>query len=373
MNTFSSKLTSQQAPFRVALIGGRKTGKTTLCASLAKCLIARSHGFSPHMIARFTDAKGLDQLEALFALKFNAPNTLFRAQSTAFVRKIKIGIDFTSSKWTLFKRPTHHLSGYYAIEIDDLRDDFDLFGQFVAPSAQFETAEGQNPLTQFEDSLVAANALIICQPAGQKLAPSESTGFIRLMSDIATGRYGTFDTIIIAFTKYERLFLKDGVKAFQHAIKPDTILTTMRDTIMNDHALETGFRALNCHEANSPHLYAMPVSSYGFLRHNGAPNFDKLSGHPICVLEKAIEQARSENPLENAKAKQKVAGFSIPLKPKDSLEIQPHPAKHWLPFLTADPFLTAISGIPSQFMIPFGEFLSALDHGLPLEHWRKTA
>lgn len=340
------------------------------------------------MIARFPDAKGLHQLEDLFALKFNAPNTLFRAEQSSPVRKIKIGIDFTSSKWSLFQRQTNQLSGFFNIEIDDLRDDFDLFGQYLSHdlnqtpeniangTKQFRTAS-QNPLAQFEQSLNKANALIICQPAGQKLAPSEATGFIRLMSDIGVGRYGEFETIIIAFTKYERLFIKNGVKAFSQATNPETILKTMHQTVLADHALETGLRALTSHDSETPHLYAMPVSSFGFIRHNGASNFDKLSGNPICALAPRLEKPQLENPLENAKPRIKYAGFTIPVSNKDKdkpeLNSPPHPSKHWLPFLTADPFLTAVSGVPSQFMIPFGNFLSALDDGIPLEQWRKSA
>lgn len=385
----NSSIKDHQNPHqhRIAIIGGRKSGKTTLCASLHQSLMANAHGFSPNMIARFPDAEGLQQIEKLFALKFNAPHTLFRAEQTAPVNTLKIGIDFTSSKWSLFQRKKQHLSGHYAIEISDLRDDFDLFGQFVnhmpqthsqsqkAQSTQFQTADGQNPLTQFESSLQAANALIICQPAGQKLSPSESTGFIRLMSDIAIGRYGKFETIIIAFTKYESLFLNKGINAFGHAIKPQTILESMLKTILADQSIETGLRALNCHEPDSPHLYAMPVSSFGFMRHNGAANLDKLTGQPISALSSYIEQPRNENPLDGAKAKKKVAGFTIPLSDFDKTQAlhPPHPSQHWLPFLTADPFLTAISGLPSQFMIPFDEFLSALDHGTPLQPWRKSA
>jgi len=383
----SSRDLQNPAQHRIAIIGGRKSGKTTLCASLHQSLMANAHGFSPNMIARFPDAEGLQQLEKLFALKFNAPHTFFRAEQTAPVNTLKIGIDFTSSKWSLFQRKNQNLSGYYAIEIADLRDDFDLFGQFLhhmpqtssqlnpIDTSQFQTADGQNPLKQFEASLEAANALIICQPAGQKLSPSESTGFIRLMSDIAIGRYGSFETIIIAFTKYESLFLNKGINAFGHAIKPQTILKTILKTILADQSIETGLRALNCHEPGSPHLYAIPVSSFGFMRHNGAANLEQLTGQPISALNTSIEQPRSDNPLDGAKAKKKVAGFTIPLSGFDKTETQspPHPSRHWLPFLTADPFLTAISGLPSQFMIPFDEFLSALDHGTPLEPWRKSA
>lgn len=343
------------------------------------------------MIARFPDAMGLHQLEQLFALKYNAPQMFFRAEHNAKVRKINIGIDFTSSKWSLLQRHSNQLSGYYNIEIHDLRDDFDLFGHYInhnikppmsaVPIAQANkeptTSSDQNPLTQFEQSLKAANALIICHPAEQKLAPSETTGFIRLLSDIGVGRFGEFETIIIAFTKYERLFAKYGVKAFNLATDPITILKTMHKTVLEDHALETGLRALSSHEKDTPHLYAMPISSFGFLRHNGAPNFDKLTGQPIAALAPRLENTHHENPLDAAKPRIKLAGITIPISTKnrniEELKAPPHPSKHWLPFLTADPFLTAMSGIPSQFMIPFGNFVSAIDSGIPLEQWRKTA
>ena len=328
------------------------------------------------MIARFPDANGLNQLQALFALKFNTETTLFRAEQNSTIRKLKIGIDFTSSKWSFLQRPAHQLKGFYNIEISDLRDDFDLLGQF-AHSADDEDGRAKTPSNtpykQLKDSLTKAQALIICQPAGQKLAPSEITGFIRLMSDIAIGRYGRFESIIIAFTKYERLFVKDGPRAFAKATDPSTILQTLKQTVLKDQALATGLRALNCHQDEALQFYALPVSAFGFIRKNGAPNYDQLTEQPLSALAPTPEPVRAENPLKNASPRQKIAGFTVPTNKQTPATSPIHPSPHWLPFLTADPFLTAMSGIPSKFMIPFGSFLSALDHNIPIENWRETA
>ena len=381
-------------PSKIAIIGGRKAGKTTLCASLYQSLIAASHGFSPNMITRFPDAAGLSQLEALFALKFSTNPQLFRAEGTAPLRKLKLTLDFTASSWSLLTKHKHLLTGAYAFEIDDLRDDFDLLGLMgsgpdkkAGESAKpNETSPlpvtNRDPLSHLKTSLLQANTLIICHPAGQLLAPSERIGFIRLLSDIGTGLYGPFETIIIAFTKYEQCFLKDGVKAFQKAVQPDTILRTIKETLNADHALEAGLRALNCHLEDAPALYAVPVSSFGFMRHSGAPNFDRLSNAPLSALAPRQEPARQDNPLKDAPLRERVAGFTVPkkepndtsagVKVADEFEA-PHPSKHWLPFLTADPFLTAISGMPSKFTIPFGKFLTALDHGMDSDEWRRSA
>lgn len=357
----------------VAIIGGRKSGKTTLCASLHQSLIARAHGYSPNMIARFPDAEGLNKLEKLFAAKFNAPKTTFQPESSGSVREIRIGIDFGTSKWSLFRKPNHELQGFYQIAIDDLRDDFDLMGEF-ATQQSIKELNSNNPLAKFEQSLNQARSLIICQPALQKLAPSESTGFIRLMSDIATGRFGEFENIIIAFTKYERIFTNLGAKAFNKAVQPSTILETMAKTIHQDTSFETGLRALMSNEEKAPNLYAIPVSSFGFLRQNGAPNLNKMTETPISVLSPLVEEARSENPLIDAKQKMQLAGFTIPVTKAQANKTSavPHPSTHWLPFLTADPFLAAVSGQPSQFMIPISNFISALDHGLKIEEIRKN-
>lgn len=387
LNETTNTHSPQSNPHYIAIIGGRKTGKTTLCASLHQSLIAKAHGYSPNLIARFPDAEGLQQLQNLFAQKFNAPQSTFRADPAGPVREIRIAIDFGTSKWSLFKRPDHEITGCFEIAIDDLRDDFDLLGQFVATqshkaplaavnSSNISSQQSQeSPLEKFENSLNKARSLIICQPALQKLAPSETTGFIRLMSDIATGYYGKFDNIIIAFTKYERIFIKSGVKAFMEATKPDTILQTMATTINQDHAFETGLRALmsNSSSNDTPHLYGVPVSSFGFLRENGAPNYDILSDQPISALAPLIESPRSENPLPNAMAKTKVAGITVPVTEDNPLNATsiPHPSTHWLPFLSADPFLTAISGQPSQFMIPLSNFISTLDHGINPTEVRK--
>lgn len=375
-------------PYRVTLLGGRKAGKTSLYASLHQSLIASAHGFSPSMIARFPDGTGLHRLEALFAEKFAPPGVNFRAEQSGPLRSTRIGIDFSSSKWFSISRAKHQLRGYYDIQLDDLRDDYDLFSQFAnRPTAnsfsRHDDDNGTGPLQQFETSLTAANALIICQPARQRLAPSEATGFIRLMSDIGVGRYGSFDTIILALTKYERLFTRFGVDAFRAATRPETIIDTLQASIRQDDSLASGLRALNADDSETPHLYALPVSAFGFLRENGAPNYDKQTERPIAALAPQFESTRRDAAAPGTGPKSqpattgrmKLAGFSIPVAaPAEPQQNEPpHPSPHWLPFLTADPVLTAISGVPSQFMLPLSEFLLALDNGHSLPRHRRTA
>lgn len=387
----SSSPPSGSAGHRVAIIGSRKAGKTTLCASMHQCLISSAHGFSPDMTTRFPDAAGLARLERLFTEKFASDPILFRSESGPPVHNIRIGLDFSAARRRLFSTPSDQLSGYYDIEICDLRDDFDLFGNFAAQSQPEQSKDKPqdslaNALGQFEHSLRAANALIICHPAGERLAPSETSGFIRLMSDIAVGRYGEFDTIILALSKYERLFIEDGVHAFHNAIQPDRIIKAIADTINIDSNLEYGLRLLNSqsidqgtahgHTPQMPHLYAVPVSSFGFLKNNGAPNYDHQSKCPISALaphplkeesDKKLSAALA-GPLVKQTSKRRLAGFTIPYceGPNNQLAIDtaepPHPGPHWLPFLAADPILTAISGIPSQFMLPLTEFLAKIEH-----------
>lgn len=375
-------------PHHIAIIGGRKSGKTTLCASLHQSLLASAHGFSPNMVARFPDATGLAQLDELFALKFAANTRLFHTETKGPVRKIRIGIDFSSSKWTLLNRGRHLITGFYPMEIDDLRDDFDLLGFIAGQPGSADSAPQQEDQKkahnskiqqQLTESLTKASSLIICHPAGQHLAPSERNGFIRLMSDIAIGCYGAFDSIIIAFTKYEQLFLKAGTSAFRKATDPVTILEMIHQTIKADLALENGLKALNCHDEDSPNLYAMPVSGFGFLRHNGAANFDPRLNAPLSAMAPQYEPPRPENPLKNAMGKTRIAGFTVPQKQDQAFEAEqneartPHPSKHWMPFLSADPFLTAASGLPSKFMIPLGQFLDALEDGIDWEEMRQSA
>lgn len=383
----NSQISSPESldPHKIAIIGGRKSGKTTLCASLHQSLIAGSHGFSPYLVARFPDAAGLHQLETLFTMKFSSASNLFRAETGAPVNKIRVGIDFTASRWSMLNRDKHILKGYYPIEIDDLRDDFDLLGtitrqpsrpDITRTSTDLATLAGETA-KQLTRSLSEAETLIICHPAGQRLAPSEQSGFIRLMSDIAIGRYGRFERIVIAFTKYEQLFLKKGVRAFANATRPESILKTIRQTVRADHALESGLSGLNGSGTDSPDLYAVPVSAFGFIRHNGAANFDRLTNTPISALI-GDQTNPSENPLKDAQPKTKIAGFTIPIKKAEQTDYPdeispPHPGKHWLPFLTADPFLTAISGVPSKFMIPFGQFLDSLKYTETNAQHRRSA
>lgn len=420
----------QGARHRLAVIGTRKAGKTTLCASLHQSLIASAHGFSADMITRFPDSAGLNRLQDLFASKFSDEGVTFRSEASGPVNRLTIGIDFTSSRRRLFHRPKHHPTGYYEIEIADIRDDYDLFASYphrshrnndhqaraqnqIPGRDELENSFGEKPRREIEAALRAANDLIICHPAGEPLSSQESAGFITLTSDIALGRYGHFDTITLALTKYEKLFLEKGIQAFETAIQPETIIEVIAKTIEQDHSLETGLRGFNCENSETPHLYVLPVSSYGFLRNNGAPNFDRQSERPIAALaplaKKAdglskISEALSGPPLNynsSDKASQSshtgstrkkalsssrinLAGFTIPVTEKmpegrikaapprasfrkDSPQQQPvaptpHPGPHWLPFLAADPFLTAISGIPSQFMLPLSEFLAKLEH-----------
>lgn len=373
------------ARHKIVIMGSRKAGKTTLCASLHQSLITSAHGFSPEMTTRFPDAAGLARLESLFAEKFAADPASFRSDKGPAIRRFRIGMDFSSTKWRLFRQEKDQLNGYFDIEIADLRDDFDLYanyqGQFnneASPSSEPGTLSIQKTISEFVTCLKEANTLILCHPAGEKLAPSEASGFIRLMSDIAIGRFGHFETIILALSKYERLFLKDGVHALQKAIQPDEIIKAITTTFNQDINLEYGLNILNSHSSETPHLYALPVSSFGFMKNNGAANFDPERNSPISALApqaitpKATKEtsdhklsAALTGPKIKSEVKYRLAGVTIPLREETpalaASDEPPHPGPHWLPFLAGDPILTAISGIPSQFTLPLSEFLASLE------------
>lgn len=350
--------------YPIAVLGGRRTGKTSLCASLHQCLITRSHGFTPKLIARFPDAAGLQHFEQRLAQLFSAPHTIFQSQPIqGTFENFNIGIDFSINKRSFLEQLPDHLKGFYQFSINDLTGKNNML-ELLSLSDYQNHPTIQEAQNTFYSTLYNAKSLIICHPAQQNLAPSEANGFIHLMSDIAAGRYGSFEHIVIAFTKYERLFTSFGVKALETAVKPATIMNVMAKTISSDHALETGLRALLGLEPGKPHLYCIPVSTYGFLSKMGAPNYDRRTQEPIASFVPLGYEQPDINPIRDAKPFMRLAGITIPIE-KETSEKAGNKSilgPSWLPFLTADPFLTAISGKPSQFMLPLDNFISVLDH-----------
>ena len=358
--------------YPIMVLGGRRTGKTTLCASLHQCLIARSHGLTSSLIARFPDANGLRHFENRLSDMFASPSALFQSQPlNQLVEQFEIGIDFTVNKGSLFSRNEDNLNGYYQFLINDLTGKFNILELVSKANHQGDVAL-QSELSSLYANLSESNSLVICHPASQNLAPSEANGFIHLMSEIAAGRYGTFDQIIVAFTKYERLFTHDKTDGLSNAVNPSTIIEVIANTIQNDQALETGLRALLGIEGGQPNLYCMPVSSFGFLPKNGAANLHRRTGEPLIPFTPAVREASVSTNPELSRPVTRLAGITIPQTRKASaacLDQSPQTVQqaihspNWLPFLSADPFLTAISGKPSSFMLPLASFITALDQG----------
>ena len=123
--------------------------------------------------------------------------------------------------------------------------------------------------------------------------------------------------IVVAFTQFERLFVNAGRDAFAIACQPAVARNVIMEAL-DQSTWKGDLRSFAKLPGRS--VYFTVVSSFGFVKGSGIPNFD-----PHWTGDLAME----------------LLG-----KPKNI-------GTYWRPFLTADPFVCAATGEPSKYTFTF--------------------
>jgi hypothetical protein len=304
------------------LIGPGRGGKSSLLASWVECVKQRADGYSPltNITVRTIDEAGFSSTKAdARAPILSARRGKFVDLEDLFERPSKWMATDLLNTFEYFFRIVRTTASNPTDRRTVLLQVVDAAGEYTAPTGGSELNEGA--LKKFEDHLRETDAIIAVIPLVDfDVAQWRHDVEEKLLALI--DEPGKLRRIVIAFTQYERLFVRFGTSAFQFAARRAVARYVIREYL----ARANWLRSLQRFEADGDRQVRFAVtSSYGFVRGHGNPNLDPHLG-PNEPEQRFLPSDRSKGTIAR---------------------------DLWRPFLTADPFLYAALGEDSYFTFRF--------------------
>jgi hypothetical protein len=295
----------------ICVIGPLSSGKSALLQTFVDCVEQGGHGYSErHNVRIQSIAK--DE----FAGK-GGVSRMFGGQSG----------DYHDYRNNFFNKPVateDTIEFFFRISIDAgsnnsvLTRIVDSAGEDAVP-VSYGTSERQQIKTSIDKlktELSQADAAIIVVELVD-LGSATFQGPLKSLISELVAESDNPKRIVVAFTQFERLFVNTGRDAFQIACQPAVTRNVILEAL-DQSTWKGDLRSFSKLPGRS--VYFTVVSSFGFAKGSGIPNFD-----PHWTGDLAME----------------LLG-----KPKNI-------PTYWRPFLTADPFVCAATGEPSKYTFTF--------------------
>ncbi len=238
--------------------------------------------------------------------------------------------------------------------------------------------ERENPSTvpSLSTLLSRANHLIFCKPIDGRGPQNWDVAFVDLCGRIASGEFGTFQHIVIAFSFYETMFLDGHDDALFDALTPFYALRYMQAAVLQHEAFRNGLTRL-ANLANT-RVFCQPVSSFGFLPHTGRANLDPWLNWKALHFSKSAKappndlknlwRAVALHPQLIADPSEEAARVQATW-PDDDITaltaLEQHYRASWWPFLTADPFITCATGQAGALTVSLKSLLASCQISTP--------
>ena len=309
----------------ICLVGPKKGGKSSLLATLTDCVAQGAFGYSPLLKpalqpiapAEFSAAGGLRRADLLeiaagdyerlrqeFAEGGVATDTL-----DTYDYHFRLAINGQAPPEILGRSP-------FLLQI------VDAAGEIAVPPDGARVAVLNDVKSKLARQILEADALIFVLPL-VRLEDSGWTGALaRLIDRLAQNPERRLRRLIVAFSQYERLFVRLGPSAFTYACDPAVALHAVRKALRGAQWLD-GLRALETGLSPAEVRFTV-TSAYGFVKRMQNPNLD-----PNLPGEKRFRRAGVEG----------ARGYN----------------EFWRPFLSAEPFLYAALGLDSAFTFSFAK------------------
>ena len=304
----------------ICLVGPKKGGNSSLLASRTDCVAQSAFGYSPRL---------RPMLQAIGAAEFSSASPLQKLDILESVAGDyeKLRRDFaeggvatdTLDTYEYFFRLTLNgtLSPDAAARAPFLLQIVDAAGEIAVPPDGAKVAILNDVKEKFATQLLSADAIVFVVPM-VRLEDSSWTGAMaRLIDRLGQSRERRLRRIVVAFSQYERLFVRLGPSAFTYACDPAVALHVMRKALRAAQWLD-GLRALE----ETASVRFTVTSAYGFTKRFQNPNIDPHQPGERRFRRQGVEGAR---------------GFN----------------EFWRPFLTAEPVLYAALGLDSPFTLSF--------------------
>jgi hypothetical protein len=310
----------------VCLIGPKGAGKSALLGTFVDCTEDKAYGYPGSMRLVFQEISDKEYLDS----GPYVPSILGSHQGQYELIRNSFFAGQTETEQTLdyyFRLSGSSVNGAESAPI--LLRIVDSAGEFAIRESSGSKVElDAKQIDKLEEALKQADAVIFVVPLVNLKDARWQGNLTRLIVQLSehSGPENIKPTrIVVAFTHYERLFIRLGREAFAQACYPDVARNVIRRALAN----ATWFEALRAFENRGSKVYFTVTSAYGFAKELGNPNIDP--------------HWRSEGRLFT----------SEPFGKRNSLAEM---RKYWRPFLTAEPFICAALNEPSRYTFRFAEF-----------------
>jgi hypothetical protein len=334
------------------IVGPVASGKTALLLSLTQCGVWKSHSYANRydvtIAGKNQDFQRYEKdlqstifhnglitaatkLEDFFRLEFTlhtpscAPalearhrskkiSTIRTLSSRFFPRAPGVGHHNSETRFTTFDGSGSLLS-YSWKQADVQEENATLGGQ--SPDHEKGLLES---LRTLRENLTSCESVILCLPIDGSVPDNELNALNERIFELR--EHPNIRRLLVCFTKYEKWGLRYGRDAYRRMATRREAGRLMSIALMGE--AEYIRSALNSFRHGwGKQVWCVPVSAYGFVPGNGAPNCDLSDVHlPLLTREPQREKERSDE------------------KPY----LQTRGKRNWRPFLTLDPFAFIATG-----------------------------
>jgi hypothetical protein len=306
----------------ICLVGPRKSGKSAMLAAATDCIIQNAHGYSPDLrpaMQSITRAAfhGFDSASAKLDV-FEGLADDYQKLRREFAEG---GAPTDARSYEYFFRLTLNGEAPRAIRARApyLVRIIDAAGDIAIP----DEAEPADPLREiredFAAKLLGAEAIVFVLPLVRLEDSAWVANLARLVERLTAAPERRLARAIVAFSQYERLFVRLGPSAFTYACDPAIALHVLRKTLRSAPWIDS-LRTLEAHAKVDIRFTVM--SAHGFTKTFQNPNID-----PHAEGERRFRRAG----VSGVRALQ----------------------EFWRPFLTVDPILYAALDLASPFMFSY--------------------
>ena len=217
--------------------------------------------------------------------------------------------------------------------------------------------------------------IVLCYPVNpseQQLSWYEMA-FDRLFKRLVAGPAGAqrtaLRTLVVAFTHFERMFDRNPRQAGRRARTPAVARECLRQILSESPRVAAKLRELS--DTDGLRVVGIPVSAYGFVPGDEQPNYDLFVGrhadraayddewtpepfggaHAVRLLTRPDIFCRQFAEM-NANS-DSVRSISSPTRAEQTAWL----LRHWRPFLTADPFISCVSGDSHELVFSLPDLL----------------
>jgi hypothetical protein len=310
----------------ICLVGPKKGGKSSLLASLAECVAQSAFGYSPRLHPA---------LQPISRAEFHAETDEPRRPDLLTIEQgdyERMKRDFAEGGVATDTLDTYEY--YFRLSVNGeappeilargpwLLEIVDSAGEIAVPPEGAEVAILNDVKAKLARQMLNSEAIVMVLPM-VRLEDSAWVGTLaRLIDRLALARDAKLKRLVVAFSQYERLFMRLGPSAFTYACDPAVALHVLRKSLRSAQWLDR-LRALERPSGEVSVRFTV-CSSYGFVKQFQNPNMD-----PHQPGERRFRRAGLDGPRAYS--------------------------EYWRPFLTAEPILYAALGLDSAFTFSYAQ------------------